>query len=162
MSLLELFCAVDDFCRHLELAWQQQQLASGLRQHQRTRQLCLSELMTSLIAYHCSGFRNFRTYYREQVCRYGHAEFPGLVSYPRFVEFISSTLLPLCAYLRTNLGSSTGISFLDSTPPAVYDNHRIHQHRVFDGVAQRDEFLGQLFVRTVQLRRDAQPRLPRL
>ena len=81
MSLLELFCAVDDFCRQLEPAWQQQQLASGLRQRQRTRQLCLSEIMTILIAFHCSGYRNFKTYYQEQVCRYWRAEFPGLVSY---------------------------------------------------------------------------------
>jgi hypothetical protein len=137
MSLLELFCAVDDFCRQLEPAWRQQQLASGLRQRQRTRQLCLSEIMTILIAFHSSGYRNFKTYYREQVCRYWHAEFPGLVSYQRFVEFMPSALLPLCAYLRSCLGTCPGISFLDSTPLAVCDNHRIAQHKVFDGVARR-------------------------
>ncbi len=48
-----------------------------------------------------------------------------------------STLLPLCAYLRACLGPCTGISFLDSTPLAVGDNHRIHQHKVFDGLTQR-------------------------
>jgi transposase len=137
MSLLELFCAVDDFCGQWEPVWQQQQLASGRRQRQRTRQLCLSEIMTILIAFHCSGYRNFKTYYREQVCRYWRAEFPGLVSYPRFVEFMPSALLPLCAYLRSCLGTCTGISFLDSTPLAVCDNHRIAQHKVFDGVARR-------------------------
>ena len=137
MSLLELFCAVDEFCRQWEPGWRRQQLAQGQRQRQRRRQLCLSEVMTILIAFHSSGYRNFKTYYREQVCRYWHAEFPSLVSYQRFVEFIPSTLLPLCAYLRTGLGSCTGISFLDSTPLAVCDNHRIPQHKVFDGVAQR-------------------------
>ena len=135
MSLLELFCAVDDFCRQLEPAWQRQQLASGLRQ--RTRQLSLSEIMTILIAFHCSGYRNFKTYYREQVGRHWRTEFPGLVSYTRFVEFRPSTLLPLCAYLRTCLGPCTGISFVDSTPLAVCDTHRLHQHKVFAGVAQR-------------------------
>jgi transposase len=137
MSLLELFCAVDDFCQQLEPAWRHQELASGLRQRQRTRQLCLSEVMTILIAFHSSGYRNFKTYYREQVCRYWCAEFPGLVSYTRFVEFMPSALLPLCAYLRTCLGSCTGLSFLDSTPLAVCDNHRIYHHKVFDGVAHR-------------------------
>ncbi len=68
MSLLELFCAVDDFCCRLEPAWRQQQLASGRRQ--RTRQLCLSKLMAILIAFHSSGYRNFKTYYGDQVCRY--------------------------------------------------------------------------------------------
>ena len=137
MSLLELFCAVDDFCGQLEPAWRHQQLASGLRQRQRARQLCLSEIMTILIAFHCSGYRNFKTYYRDQVCRYWRGEFPALVSYTRFVEFMPSALLPLCAYLRACLGSCTGISFLDSTPLAVCDNHRIQQHKVFDGVAHR-------------------------
>ena len=137
MSLLELFYAVDEFCRQWEPAWQGQQLASGLRQRQRTRPLCLSEIMTILIAFHSSGYRNFKTYYREQVGKYWRAEFPGLVSYTRFVEFIPSTLLPLCAYLRTCLGLCTGIAFLDSTPLAVCDNHHIQQHKVFDGVAHR-------------------------
>ncbi len=93
--------------------------------------------MTILIAFHSSGYRNFKTFYREQVCRYWRSEFPGLVSYQRFVEFMPSTLLPLCAYLRTCLGPCTGISFLDSTPLAVCDNHRIAQHKVFVGVAHR-------------------------
>ncbi len=137
MSLLELFCAVDDFCRQLEPTWRRQQLARGLGRRQRTRQLCLSEIMTILIAFHSSGYRNFKTFYREQVCRYWRSEFPGLVSYQRFVEFMPSTLLPLCAYLRTCLGPCTGISFLDSTPLAVCDNHRIAQHKVFVGVAHR-------------------------
>ena len=137
MSLLELFCAVDDFCRQWEPAWHQQQLASGLRQRQRARHLCLSEIMTILIAFHSSGYRNFKTYYQDQVCRYWRAEFPGLVSYQRFVEFMPSALLPLCAYLRSCLGVCTGISFLDSTPLAVCDNHRIAQHKVFAGVAHR-------------------------
>lgn len=137
MSLLELFCAVDDFCRQWEPVWRQEQLASGRRQRQRPRQLCLSEIMTILIAFHWSGYRNFKTYYQEQVCRDWQAEFPGLVSYQRFVEFTPSALLPLCAYLRSCLGTCTGISFLDSTPLAVCDNHRIAQHKVFEGVAYR-------------------------
>ena len=43
----------------------------------------------------------------------------------------------MCAYLRSCLGACTGISFLDSTPLAVCNNHRIHHHKVFDGVARR-------------------------
>jgi transposase len=75
-------------------------------------------------------------------------EFPGLVSYNRFVEFIPSVLLVLCAYLRTScLGTCTGISFMDSTALAVCKNPRIHSHKVFAGLAQRGKtstgwFLG--------------------
>jgi len=137
MSLLEMFCRVDDFCRAFEPAWKQQQLASGTLRRDRARQLCLSEIMTILIWFHCSGYRNFKTYYREHVLAHWRAEFPGLVSYSRFVEFIPATLVPLGVYLRTCFGTCTGISFLDSTTLAVCDNHRIHQHHVFADVAQR-------------------------
>jgi hypothetical protein len=65
-------------------------------------------------------------------------EFPGLVSYNRFVEFIPSVLVPLCVYLRTAcLGTCTGISFIDSTALAVCKNPRIHSHEVFAGLAER-------------------------
>jgi hypothetical protein len=39
MSLLELFCHVDDFCRSFIPEWQQLQLASGMIRRCRTRSL---------------------------------------------------------------------------------------------------------------------------
>jgi len=48
-----------------------------------------------------------------------------------------STLIPLCTYLRQCQGTCTGISFIDSTPLAVCNLHRMHQHRLFAGMAQR-------------------------
>lgn len=137
MSLLELFCHVDDFCRTFVPPWQQVQLASGTMRRNRARSLSLSEIMTILIWFHCSGYRNFKTYYQDHVQQHWQAEFPALVSYSRFVEFTPSALLPLLAYLRTCLGSCTGVSFLDATALAVCDPHRISQHQVFTGLARR-------------------------
>jgi len=138
MSLLELFFHVDNFCQVLEPVWRREQLANGSRQRQRNRQLCLSEIMTIVIYFHQSHYRNFKAYYQQEVLTHLRSEFPGLVSYSRFVEFMPSALLPLCAYLRhACLGACTGISFLDSTPLAVCDNHRIKRHRVFADLAQR-------------------------
>jgi hypothetical protein len=51
-SLEELFCAVDDFCQTFEPHWQQQLLSHGLQTRNRARQLCLSEIMTLVIAFH--------------------------------------------------------------------------------------------------------------
>jgi hypothetical protein len=59
------------------------------------------------------------------------------VSYKRFVELMSRVLIPVSGYLRHCYGSCTGISFIDSTAPAVCENRRIERHRVFRGVAQR-------------------------
>jgi hypothetical protein len=104
-SLEALFCSVDDFCRQFEPIWHNQLLGNGLAHHYRARSLCLSEIMTILIGFHQSAYRNFKAYYIEKVQAQWHSTFPGLVSYGRFVEYLPSALLPLCAYLRSCFGS---------------------------------------------------------
>jgi len=137
-SLLVLFCDVDDFCQAFLPMWNQQMLASGQKQRQRARSLTMSEIMTILIAFHQSHYRDFKAYYCEQVLKSWRAEFPGLVSYTRFVEYIPSALVPLIMYLRSCcLGHCTGISFIDSTSLDVCLNQRIHTHKVFAGLAAR-------------------------
>jgi transposase len=137
-SLTEMFCDVDDFCQSFVPAWQKQMLSTGEIQRQRARSLSISEIITILIHFHQSHYRNFKAYYTEYVLVRLSREFPGLVSYNRFVEFIPSVLLVLCVYLRTScLGTCTGISFMDSTALAVCKNPRIHSHKVFAGLAQR-------------------------
>lgn len=137
-SLLELFCDVDDFCQAFLPQWNHHLLSSGQKQRQRKRSLTTSEIMTILIAFHQSHYRDFKAYYNEQVVKTWHAEFPGLVSYTRFVEYIPSVLVPLSVYLQTCcLGQCSGISFIDSTSLDVCLNQRIHSHKVFAGLAQR-------------------------
>jgi hypothetical protein len=137
MSLLELFCHVDDFWHAFAPRFQAYLLQSKAIKRQRAGQLSESEVMTILICFHCSGYRTFKAYYTQHVCTAWRGEFPGLVSYSRFVELMPSVLLPLCAYLESCRGRCTGISFVDSTPLAVCKNPRIRQHRVFAGLAQR-------------------------
>jgi transposase len=137
-SLIELFCDVDDFCQTFEPLWNQQQLESGEKKRQRNRSLTNSEIMTILIAFHQSHYRDFKAYYGEQVSKHWHKEFPGLVSYSRFVEYIPSVVIPLIVYLhRRCLGRCSGISFIDSTSLDVCLNQRIHSHKVFAGLAGR-------------------------
>ncbi len=139
-SLLELFCDVDDFCKGFLPIWNKQLLANGQKQRQRARSLTISEIMTILIAFHQSHYRNFKAYYMDQVLNYWRPEFPGLVSYTRFIEYIPSALVPLIVYLRTCcLGNCTGISFIDSTSIDVCLNQRIHSHKVFEGLAARGQ-----------------------
>jgi Transposase DDE domain len=137
MSILELFCSVDDFWQQFAPTWQQDLLTSGQRQRMRLTQLHPSEIMTLLILFQQSHYRTFKAYDTEYVYRHLHSEFPALVSYQRFVELMPTVLVPLVAYLHTHLGQCTGISFIDSTPLAVCHNARIHSHRVFDGRAAR-------------------------
>jgi len=137
MSLLELFCAVDDFWHAFAPQWHQTLLQAGAAHRIRAGSLSPSEVMTILIHFHQSHYRTFKAYYTQQVLEHLCAEFPGAVSYSRFVELIPSVLFPLCAYLNSCRGRCTGISFVDSTPLAVCANPRIGQHRVFAGLAER-------------------------
>jgi len=138
MSLLELFCEVDDFWHTFEPYWKQQMLAQGRNKRDRKTRLRESEIMTIVILFHQSSYRTFKAFYTEYVQKHLSKEFPGLVSYNRFVELKSRVLLPLMTYLRLCcLGDCTGISFIDSTPLAVCHNRRIERHKVFKGLAQR-------------------------
>jgi hypothetical protein len=137
-SLLELFCDVDDFCQGFLPIWNRYLFSSGQKHRQRARSLTISEIMTILIAFHQSHYRDFKAYYGEQVLKYWRLEFPGLISYHRFVEYIPSVLVPLAVYLHTGcLGHCHGVSFVDSTSLDVCLNQRIHAHKVFSGLAAR-------------------------
>src|SRR5262249_52499727 len=84
------------------------------------------------IWFHHAHYRTFKAYYTEHVQVHLRSEFPTLVSYQRFVELMPRVLLPLTAYLHTQLGACSGISFIDSTPLAVCRTARIRGHRVWD------------------------------
>lgn len=137
MSLLELFCHVDDFCQTFLPTWDQHLRAHGQRTRRREGRLALSEVMTIMIHFHQVRFRDFKTYYMVYVLGTLRREFPHAVSYQRFVELMPMAMGPLCAYVQTCFGRCSGISFVDSTALAVCHNRRIRQHRVFRGLAQR-------------------------
>ena len=137
MSLEDLFCDVDEFCRVFLPAWHRWLLPDGTRQRRRTSRLTLSEIMTILIYFHQAQYRNFKAFYLLHLCRHGRDEFPNLLSYNRFVALIPSALMPLCLYLHTRRGEDTGIAFIDATSRVVCHNRRIRGHRVFKNVARR-------------------------
>ena len=137
MSILELFCSVDDFWLQFAPQWQATLLTAGQRQRLRATQMYPSEMMTIMIWFHQSHYRTFKAYYTEYVQCHLRSEFPTLVSYTRFVELMPTLLVPLVAYLHTQLGQCTGISFIASTKLVVCHNARIHPHRVFAGRAAR-------------------------
>jgi DDE family transposase len=138
MDIVTIFCDIDDFCRGLFAAPPLcLPLSADKRKNHRSPGLTLSEVMTILVFFHASHYRTFKHFYQGEMLAKGRAEFPGLPRYNRFVELIPMTLLPLCRYLHTRRGQSTGIQFIDSLPIRVCHNRRIASHRVFAGLAQR-------------------------
>jgi hypothetical protein len=115
MDILPLFCDMDDFCRFFEPLWKKRLLSSGDHHRNRAGYLCLSEVMTTIVMFHSSAYRNFKAYYTEQVLKHYPGAFPQLPSYQRFVELMPRALVPLCGYLQTRKGRCSGISFIDST-----------------------------------------------
>lgn len=119
-----MFSPIDDFCLKFEPAWRNQLLASGQRRRDyaaRTPKASPEKTQPE---------RNHD--YNSSI-----SSFSCLVSYHRFIEWLPSTVIPLMTYLRSQLGTSTGIGFIDSTSLKVCHNRRIFCHRVFNGIAQR-------------------------
>ena len=117
--------------------WHRQLLTDGTRQRRHTRRLTLSEIMTILIYFHQSQYRNFKTFYLLHWCRHCRGELPNLLSYNRFVVLIPTALRPMCIYLHTRRSADTGIAFVDATSLVVGYNRRLHSHKVFKQVARR-------------------------
>jgi hypothetical protein len=136
-QLIAMFCDIDDFCKAFEPIYDRHLLHMGQRHRTRQTALALSEILTLLVYFHWSHYRTFKHYYTEYVAVHLRPYFPPLGSYPRFVAYLPRAVVPLCCYLSTRKGRCTGIAFIDSTPLAVCDNHRIATHKVFAGVAAR-------------------------
>jgi hypothetical protein len=139
MNILTIFCDIDDFCLLFEPLWHRRLLQSGAIRRNKPNALALSEVMTILVLFHCSGYRDLKTFYTQYVQKHLLWAFPRLVSYNRFVELQREALVPLWCYLHTRKGSCTGVAFVDATTLAVCHNLRIPQHKVFWDSARRGQ-----------------------
>jgi len=137
MSILEIFCDVDDFMLVFDQWLKEHALTEAPSPRGRKANLSMSEVMTIMIWFHQSHYRDFKTFYLNHVCQYMRSEFPKLVSYSRFVDLIPGTLLPICVYMYLTRWRQTGIAFVDSTPISVCHNKRIRRHKTFAGLAHR-------------------------
>lgn len=138
MDILSLFCEIDDFCQVFEKLYQRRALGDGKRRNRATS-LSQSEVMTILVMYHASGYKNLKAFYLQEIMRRHYFDFPELCSYQRFVQLQSRCVMPLFFYLLAKRGHCTGISFIDATPLKVCHNLRIRSHKVFLGSAARDK-----------------------
>lgn len=137
IDLVKLFCNIHDFWMNFEHQWNQMLLAQGKRSPRRLPGLHSSEVMTIIILFHMSGFRNFKNFYKGYVLAHLNRDFPECPSYQRFIELKKSHVFPLYCYLISSMGNLTGISFVDSTSLEVCHPKRIGKHKVFRGLARR-------------------------
>ena len=140
LHVLQIYCIIDDFCKEISLKLNKKSILTNDSKKHRNREcrLSLSEIMTILILFHLSSYRNFKHFYLLHICQAMRPAFPNLVSYNRMVELMRQALVPMALFIKLSCKDKlTGISFLDSTHLAVCHNKRILQNRVFRGLAER-------------------------
>lgn len=136
--LTELFCSIDDFLKSQKYN-PAKMLSSSKKTRNRSGTMSMSELMTIFIWFHCSGYKNFKQFYVEYVCRHLREDFPCLISYSRFVQLLPRLLMPVTMFLESSFAKCTGISIIDSTSINICHNRRIKRNKVFAGIAERSK-----------------------
>lgn len=138
-KVTDIYCMADDFCKKFALQQEKHMIEDKEHKHHNTpNRMNDTEIMVILILFHSGGFRCFKHYYKEYVCKHLTHLFPDRVSYNRFVELEKEVLLPQVVFIKkVLLGTCMGISFFDSTPLRVCRNQRILIHKIFEGLVER-------------------------
>jgi len=112
-KVTEIFCMADDFCKFFDAMTAKYTLkAIGKRKYHRSSTMSKAEVMLIMILFHASGYRCFKHFYLEKVCKHLRHLFPNVVSYNRLVELEREVAVPLTLFIKkVLLGKCTGISF---------------------------------------------------
>ena len=136
--IVTIFCHVDDFCKFYKRKVLKKLFSTNKKAGNRTSKMSLSEVMTISVYFNMSGYKTFKTYYLECICKYHKNDFKYLVSYNQFLELKSNAAFPIALFSSMmNSAKCTGVSFIDSFPLKVCNNKRINMHKTFKGIAQR-------------------------
>jgi len=80
LDLTQIFCDVDDFYQLFQRnSKYRQKLPSDDQQKPCSSRLCISEVMTIVIAFQGSGYKTFKEFYLKQVLPNWRGEFPNIV-----------------------------------------------------------------------------------
>jgi hypothetical protein len=127
---------VDDFYKKFsnELAKLPKLPCDGKKHRDRSHVMSESEMITILILYH---FGSFKSFYLHYIYIHLKKEFPGQLSYNRFIQLEHRVFMPMTFVLNTAcFGKCPGITFIDSTKIPVCNNKRIYNNKVFIELAK--------------------------
>ena len=139
-NIVEIFCLIDDFSKMFDKVVKAHAIEeeNGKKRRNRKFKMSDSEVMTILIMFHHSGYRDLKSYYLKHICPQCKSLFPETVSYNRFVELQQKVACKLIAFLNMCcMGECTGISFIDSTPLRVCHIKRERSHKTMKGWATK-------------------------
>lgn len=139
-KITQIFCVVDDFCKEMTQILNENAIEgdNSVKRRNRKSKMSDSEVITIMVLFHLKGYRCLKHFYINHVKNHMRSEFPDTVSYNRFVELQSKSVLPMVIFLQTCcLGECSGISFLDSTVIRACHYKREKQNKVFKGIATK-------------------------
>lgn len=141
-QITDIFFLTDDFCKEIDQFIVENPFSNHIVKPKYIDlakfSLSPSEILTLQICFQHSGFRSLKSFYIDFVSVYLKNDFPSLPSYNRFVELQKMVIFHNFLFTKfCCLGKCDGISFIDSFRLAVCNNRRIHQHKVFNSIAQR-------------------------
>ena len=129
-QLIKIFCEIDDYCKDYELSCRKFLIDDNLKSVISKSSMTLSEIMTILVYFHQSRFRDFKSYYKTMILGFLKSYFPKSVSYNRFVELMRYSLIPLLLYtIQYGFGKCDGLNFIDSTPIKSCKFQRRYSHK---------------------------------
>ena len=137
IPLTEIFCLIDDFCKHFEQLHVKYLLPKMSVKRKRHCQMTTSEIMTIIVMFHYSHYRTFKDFYLYCILIQHKQDFPKALSYNRFIELMPTTFMPLFVCVSALTGEKTGRYFIDSSKLPVCHNLRIYRNKVFKDVAKR-------------------------
>ena len=91
----------DNFCKFFDAMTAKYTLKpTGKRKYHRSSTMSKAEVMVIMILFHDSGYRCFKHFYLEKVCKHLRHLFPNVVSYNRLVELERDVVIPLTLFIK--------------------------------------------------------------
>jgi len=70
-KVTEIYCMADDFCKEFALQQEKYMIEDSKKKHRnKPNRMSDAEIMVILILFHSGGFRCFKHYYKEYVCKH--------------------------------------------------------------------------------------------
>ena len=105
-KVTEIYCLADDFCKEFARNQENYMLKytkKNAKHRNKPNRMSDAEIILIMILFHSGGYRCFKHFYQEYVCKHLSHLFPKRVSYNRFVELEKEVLFPLTIFIKTVL-----------------------------------------------------------
>ena len=76
------------------------EVKKNVKHHNKPNRMSDAEIILIIILFHSEGYRCFKHFYQEYICKHLVHSFPERVSYNRFVELEKDVFFPLTIFTR--------------------------------------------------------------